>query len=196
MKSIKMKKTIIIGLLVSSMLYAGGDHTGNHMHEGTMTNHMTPDGKVALLEAGNDAFGTIQEVIKKLNADPQTDWSKVNMEALRVHLVDMQDMTINIEVISQKNIPNGVEVTIKPTTPRANEALKRALKAHPAQMKNETGWDMKVKTKEQNFIISATTQKKNEIDKIRGLGYIGLMAYGAHHQPHHWMMATGKNPHK
>jgi len=55
---------------------------------------------------------------------------------------------------------------------------------------------LKEKTQNQNYIITATTAKENEIDKVRGLGYIGLMAYGAHHQPHHWMMATGKNPHK
>jgi GH25 family lysozyme M1 (1,4-beta-N-acetylmuramidase) len=190
-----MKKTILIGFLLSSILYASGEHTGNHMHEGNMTNHMTAYGQIALLEAGNDAFGTIQEVIKNLNDDPQTDWSKVNIEALRVHLVDMQDMTMNIEVVAQKNISNGVEVTIKPTTSRANEALTRVLKAHPAQMKKEIDWDMKVKTEGQKFIIITTTSKKNEVDKIRGLGYIGLMAYGTHHQPHHWMMATGKNPH-
>ncbi|HIP43925.1 MAG TPA: hypothetical protein EYG93_01130 [Sulfurospirillum arcachonense] len=191
-----MKKTLIIGLLLSSVLYASGDHTGNHLHEGKMMNHMSEDGKTILLEAGNDAFGTIQEVIKKLENDPETDWSKVDIEALRVHLSDMQDMTLNIEVISQKNIPNGVEVIIKATTPRANRALKRAFMAHPSQMKKETGWDMEVEEKNKSFIIKAITSKKNEIDKIRALGYIGLMAYGSHHQPHHWMMATGANPHK
>ena len=191
-----MKKTLIIGLLLSSVLYASGDHMGNHLHEGKMTNHMTTDGKIALLEAGNDAFGTIQEVIKKLESDPETDWSKVDIEALRVHLSDMQDMTINIEVISQNDIPNGVETTIKATTPRAYKALKRAFMAHPKQLKKDTGWNMKVEEKNKNFIIKATTSKKNEIAKLRGLGYIGLMAYGSHHQPHHWMIATGKNPHK
>ena len=191
-----MKKTLLIGFLLSSVLYASGEHTGNHLHEGKMANHMSEDGKTLLLEAGNDAFGTIQEVIKKLNDDPQTDWSKVNIEALRAHLSDMQEMTLNIEVISQKNIPNGVEVTLQATTPRANRALKRAFMAHPNQLKKETGWVILVEDKNQNFTIKATTTKSNEINKIRALGYIGLMAYGSHHQPHHWMMATGANPHK
>jgi hypothetical protein len=191
-----MKKTLIIGFLLSSVLYASGDHMGNHLHEGKMMSHMSEDGKTILIEAGNDAFGTIQEVIKKLENDPDTDWSKVDIEALRVHLSDMQDMTLNIEVISQKNIPNGVEVIIKATTPRANRALRRAFMAHPSQMKKETGWDMEVEEKNKSFIIKAITSKKHGIDKIRALGYIGLMAYGSHHQPHHWMMATGENPHK
>ena len=189
-----MIKTTIICFLLSGVLYASSNHTGDHLHQGTMMNHMTKDSKITLTEAGNDAFGSIQEVIKKLNDDPNTDWSKVNIEALRAHLSDMQDMTLNIKIISQKNIPNGVEVTIKATTPRAYGALKRVFKAHPKQLKKETGWDMKVEEKDKNFTMRILTSKKNEIDKIRGLGYIGIMAYGAHHQPHHWMMANSKKP--
>jgi len=190
-----MKKIFITGLLLSNLLYASGEHEGNHMHDGQIKNHSTIDGKVALTEPGNDAFGTIQEVIQKLNSDPNTDWSKVNIEALRVHLVDMNDMTLNVEVISQSDIPNGLKAVIEPTTPRANNALERVFKAHPNQLKSETGWDMKVTKTEKQYTIEVTTSNKKDIDKIRGLGYIGLMAYGAHHQPHHWMMASGENPH-
>jgi hypothetical protein len=43
---------------------------------------------------GQDAFGTIQEIVRMLDADPKTDWSKVNLEALRQHLIDMNDVTL------------------------------------------------------------------------------------------------------
>ena len=36
---------------------------------------------------GQDAFGAIQEIVQMLAADPKTDWSKVNLEALRQHLL-------------------------------------------------------------------------------------------------------------
>ena len=29
---------------------------------------------------GQDAFGAIQEIVGKLDADPNTDWSKVDLE--------------------------------------------------------------------------------------------------------------------
>ncbi len=32
----------------------------------------------------------------------------------------------------------------------------------------------------------------SEVEKIRALGYIGLIAEGAHHQLHDWMIATGQ----
>ena len=42
---------------------------------------------------GQDAFGTIQEIVQILEADPNTDWSKVNIAALREHLIDMNEVT-------------------------------------------------------------------------------------------------------
>ena len=63
------------------------------------------------------------------------------------------------------------------------------------QMKAETGWDMQVENIDNVFTLTVTTPIPDEVVKIRGLGYIGLMAYGNHHQPHHWAIATGNNPH-
>ena len=37
---------------------------------------------------GQDAFGAIQEIVQILEADPKTDWSKVELEGLRQHLID------------------------------------------------------------------------------------------------------------
>ena len=42
---------------------------------------------------GQEAFGTIQEIVRMLEADPATDWSKVNIGALREHLIDMDEVT-------------------------------------------------------------------------------------------------------
>ena len=147
--------------------------------------------KSPLTEPGNDIFGTIQEVIHKLEADPNTDWSKVNLEALRQHLLDMKAFTEEVKVISQQPIKNGVEIHVEPETDRASGALQRLFKMHPAMLKKEMGWDMTAKQEDKQWVIQCTTSKKSEVAKIRGLGYIGLLAEGAHHQMHHWMIATG-----
>ena len=185
-----LKIILPVLLLSSSVSYAenshsGMDHNNHNMHQSSAT----------LTEAGNDAFGTIQEVINKLNADPNTDWSKVNIEALRQHLLDMNDMTLHVEVVSQTSINNGLQAIITPTTKRAETALDRVFKAHPGQLQRETGWTMKVTKSAKRYTLTITTTKPSDVNKIRGLGYIGLMAYGNHHQPHHWAMATGNNPH-
>ena len=46
-----------------------------------------------LMEAGTDMFATIQEVMMKLFANRDTDWSKVNREALRQHLRAMYEIS-------------------------------------------------------------------------------------------------------
>ncbi len=140
---------------------------------------------------GNDVFGTIQEVVKKLEANPNTDWSKVNLEALRQHLLDMKAFTEEVNIISKKPIDNGVEVQVQPQSERAGEALKRLFSMHPAMLKMEKDWDMTAKQNGQLWTITCTTNEKSEVEKIRALGYIGLLAEGAHHQMHHWMIATG-----
>src|SRR5260370_6241702 len=43
---------------------------------------------------GQDAFAAIQENGQILDADPKTDWSKIDLEALRQHLIDMNDVTL------------------------------------------------------------------------------------------------------
>ena len=149
-----------------------------------------------LTEAGTDMFATVQEVIARLNADPDTDWSKVDLEALRQHLRDMFEFSYNVDVPSQKPIEKGVKIIVKATNPRSDKALARVLSAHPMMLKMETGWIMQSQRQKDSYEITVTTSKPSEVDKIRGLGYIGILAYGKHHQAHHWAMATGSNPHK
>lgn len=186
-----LTRTACIALLIqSSTVFAAETHSEMN-HSAHSMNHTS----ITLSEAGNDAFGTIQEVIQKLINDPDTDWKKVNIEALRKHLQDMHDMTLNVEVISQTPIPNGLKAIIRPTTQRAEQALDRVFAAHPGQLQRETGWTMQVTKSAKQYSLVITSKDSSDADKIRGLGYIGLMAYGNHHQPHHWGMATGNNPH-
>jgi len=141
---------------------------------------------------GNEIFGTIQEVVHKLEADPNTDWSKVNLEALRQHLLDMKAFTEEVQVINKKPIPDGVEIQVRPETKRAQGALKKLFMMHPHMLKEEKGWDMKARLNDNTWTLTCTTKNPAEVEEIRGLGYIGLIAEGSHHQYHHWLIATGK----
>jgi len=193
-----MNKQMILAAVILSLIlgfqalshaadHSSGQHSG-HAHSGSQS-------AVPLTEAGNDTYGTLQEALQQLLADPKTDWSKVNMEALRQHLVDMNNFTVNIDIVQQTPIKNGVEIILHPHNKRVAESLKRMFAAHPAQLKNETGWDMKIVDLNGKYKISISTRDLNEVKKIQGLGYIGIMAWGNHHQAHHWMIAKGGNPH-
>jgi FPC/CPF motif-containing protein YcgG len=58
-----------------------------------------------------DVFGAIQEVVQKLEADPAPDWSKVNIAALREHLIDMNEVTLRA-ASSERMLDNGIEITV------------------------------------------------------------------------------------
>ena len=180
----------------ANMVHSSGmEHSSDHDHDKKIYKH-TIDRKptTVLTEAGTDPFAVIQEAITLLEANPDTDWSMVNIEALRLHLVEMQDMTLNVTV-EQEPIKLGFKAVITPTTNRALQSMSRVLSVHPSQMKEETGWNMVVTNNNGIFTIAVTTDQLQDVDKIRGLGYIGIMAYGNHHQQHHWAMASGENPH-
>jgi len=53
-----------------------------------------------------------------------------------------------------------------------------------------------VEERKNDFVLRVTTSAPDEINKIRALGYMGLLAYGQHHQRHHWHLVKGKHPHR
>ena len=50
------------------------------------------------MEGGQSAFAAIQEIVAQLMADPTTDWSRVDIEALRQHLIDMDNVTLTSSI--------------------------------------------------------------------------------------------------
>ena len=43
--------------------------------------------------------------------------------------------------------------------------------------------------------LVVTTTDPRQVIKLKVLGFMGIMVQGAHHQPHHLMMAKGENVH-
>ena len=142
---------------------------------------------------GQDAFGTVQEIVQILEADPKTDWSKVNLEALRQHLIDMNEVTLKAEA-APKQIDGGLEITITGND-RTLIAIQRMIPAWVETMNGHLGWSTKVAPLPNGVVLTVTTSDPKEIQHIRGLGFIGLLVSGSHHQPHHLAMAKGEFAH-
>jgi len=75
------------------------------------TQHMHANGAAVPTMPGQEVFGTIQEIVQILEADPTTDWSKVNIAALREHLIGMDEVTMRAAAIDRA-LSNGVEITV------------------------------------------------------------------------------------
>lgn len=166
-------------------IMAPGAHQASHratQHENT-----------PLSTSGNAAFDAIQEVIRQLEADPATDWSRVNLEALRSHLRDMDNVTLNVEIASQEPIDSGVRLVVRPVNASAAQSLARTLTAHGPQLLLERGWKMTTMKNQDSYRIDITTPNEDETALVRALGYIGMLAVGTHHKLHHWALASGQH---
>jgi hypothetical protein len=141
---------------------------------------------------GQDAFGTIAEVVQILDADPATDWSKVNIAALREHLIDMNEVALRA-VATQRALDNGVEITVTGEG-RTREAIKRMLPAH-AQELSQIGWTARTEELADGVKLVVTSTDAQQVIKLKALGFMGIMVQGAHHQIHHLMMAKGELVH-
>jgi hypothetical protein len=142
--------------------------------------------------AGQEAFGTIQEVVRILEADQTTDWSKVNIAALREHLIDMNEVTMRAAA-TQRSLDNGVEIAVTGEG-RTLDAIKRMVPAHVQELRG-MGWDAKTDDLSNGVKLTVTSVDAKQVTKLRALGFMGIMVQGAHHQVHHLMMAKGEFAH-
>jgi hypothetical protein len=142
---------------------------------------------------GQDAFGAIQEIVRMLESDPKTDWSKIDLEALRQHLIDMNDVTLQADVAT-KPVDGGLEIAVTGSG-RTLAAIRRMVPAHAGEINGLNGWSAKTAPLDNGVLFTVTASDPKENQHIRGLGFIGSLVSGAHHQPHHLAMAKGEFAH-
>ncbi|GLS37452.1 hypothetical protein GCM10010869_30450 [Mesorhizobium tianshanense] len=143
---------------------------------------------------GQDAFGAIQEIVRMLEADPETDWSKIDLEALRQHLIDMNEVTLKADAAATP-IEGGLEITVTGEG-RTFAAIQRMVPAHAEELNQMNGWSAKTEALPDGVRLTVTSNSTREVAHIRGLGFIGLLVSGSHHQPHHLAMAKKEMPHQ
>ncbi len=132
---------------------------------------------------GQDAFGAIGEIVVVLEADPKTDWSRVDVEALRAHLIDMNEVTLNAAAAT-KPIDGGVQIAVTGKG-RTLAAIQRMLPMHAEEIDGLKGWSAKTAPLPDGVLLTVTATDPREIAHIRGLGFAGIIVSGSHHQAHH-----------
>jgi hypothetical protein len=163
-------------------------------HQGMMGGHAGMHGaSTTPTLPGQDAFSAIQEVVRILDADPKTDWSKVDLEALRQHLIDMNEVTLHAEA-APKQIDGGLEIAVTGSG-RTVVAIQRMIPSYAQMANDHDGWSAKASELPNGELLTVTATDPKEAAHIRGLGFIGLLASGSWHQPHHLAMAKGQFDH-
>ena len=175
-----MKYIVALAVILSSATGVSAQHA----HNSSSSHKFFPP-----LESGQAAFAAIAEITDLLRNDPETDWSAVNIDALREHLVDMNLLTLsaNVDVV---DLPNGASFKIT-GDPRTTQAIKAMVPAHAPFLERETGWSVAVASIDAGVSMSV----EGNVKRIKALGFSGLMSIGAHHQTHHLAIARGKSAH-
>lgn len=172
----------------------GGQTPHGQSQPGVMHHMHHPAGGEQRL-AGQGAFVAMAEVVRLLDADPATDWSRVDMERLRQHLIDMSEVVLRATVRATP-VPGGLAMDVTGTG-RTTTAIRDMVIPHAAELDRMPAWSAKAEPIADGVRLTVVAQAPadaREVARIRGLGFAGLLVQGEHHVPHHLAMARGELP--
>src|SRR5258708_9478923 len=86
---------ILMTILVPGLAFA------QTMHDHRMPAAANPHTHWQAVQPGQAAFAAIQEIVEILEADPATDWHKVNIDPLRQHLSDIDNVTLHAQATGE-----------------------------------------------------------------------------------------------
>ncbi len=160
----------------------GLDHAVHHRAE--------PVRATTLTEPGQGAFAALSEVVRVLEADPATDWSLVDLDGLRAHLVDMDRLVSDAEV-TQTELPDGIAAQATGDA-QTVATLRRMVPAHATQLSHDERWAVTATGTSEGVELRVTSEDPAVVARIKGLGFFELMASQDHHRDHHLMIARGE----
>ena len=191
------------GILAHTVFAQDPSTPGSHSHDsmpghgGDMhTQHMRAmQGMTAGVPTmpGQDAFGAIAEVVRLLDADPTTDWAKVDIERLRQHLIDMNEVVLH-SAVKQTPVAGGLAMEISGSG-RTEQAIRAMVVPHAAELDRMPEWSATTVIIPGGVRLTVVAKRPDDtklLARIRALGFAGLITQGAHHQPHHLAMAKGE----
>ncbi|MEE9319693.1 MAG: hypothetical protein V3U76_04535 [Granulosicoccus sp.] len=164
-------------------------HTADMNHD-AMSHQMTMS---TPQQSGQSAFAAIQEIVDILLSDPATDWGRVDIDALRSHLIDMDNVTLRAQVKTAE-LDNGTLYTATSLDSAVSASIQNMVLAHASTMDGVNGWTLTADQIDTGATLMVEGPEA-DTDRIRALGFIGLMTVGMHHQAHHIAIASGSNPH-
>ncbi|UTH48896.1 hypothetical protein KBW81_03590 [Loktanella salsilacus] len=192
----KTKMILIVTALLGGTAFAAAQtaHSGHgEVMDHAMHGQYQPPGVARLTEPGQGAFAALSEIVGVLEADPGTDWERVDLTGLRAHLVDM-DRMFSDTIVKETDLPNGLSAMATGDADTV-ATLRRMVPAHAAQLAQDDRWSVEAIETENGVELRVTSGDPAVVARIRGLGFFGLMASQDHHRAHHMMMARGEDAH-
>jgi hypothetical protein len=105
----------------------------------------------------------------------------------------MNEVVLRAEV-KTRPVPGGLLMDVTGVG-RTESAIRAMLIPHAAELDRMPGLAAKTEPIPGGVRLTATARDAEDaktVARVRGLGFIGLLTLGAHHQPHHLAMARGE----
>lgn len=183
-----MRRTLFLLAALAFPTLANAQSVPGHHHAAPMM----PAGQAEPTQPGQAAFAAIQEIVGILEGDPSTDWAKVNVDTLRQHLIDMDNVTLHASVQAEP-AEDGMVFIVTGDGP-VRDSIQRMTTAHAAAMNGVGGWRFAATPTDAGARLAVHVPQADR-PKLAGLGFIGVLTRGMHHQEHHLVLARGGNPH-
>jgi hypothetical protein len=141
------------------------------------------------LEPGQETFAAIGEIVGILTANPSTDWTKVSIEALRAHLIDMDNVMMMAKSATEK-LPDGARFRVTGSGDVIG-SIQRMTRSHFVVENVPGDWTITTSALSDGATVTVTSDIVSEAQRIQALGFFGILTLGSHHQRHHLMIAQG-----
>lgn len=148
----------------------------------------------ALAEPGQAIFGALREVTDRLEREPPADWSRVSLDRLREHLLQMDRLFREAEVETVA-VEDGARFLVR-GGPAVLDAARTMGRAHMPLLEGDLLASSSVRDLDPETVEIRVAAAAAELPRLRALGLFGLLSLGGdHHGIHHWRMATGDAGH-
>jgi len=189
-----VRNDVLVSALTLSAFASAHAQGGGTMSHSEMMGGAARDSTVPAqpTRTGQEAFATIGEIVRILDANPATDWSKVNIEALRQHLMDMDDVTMRAEVRTE-SVDDGAAFDVRGTG-RVRDAIRRMAMSHGATVTAADGFSRTAAESAEGAQVTIRATNPTDarmVGRFRALGFVGILTLGNHHTAHHLGIASG-----
>jgi len=123
------------------------------------------------------SLAVLAGLVARLEADPSTDWRRVDLEVVRRHLADLERVTLAAEVRAEE-LPGGVGLTVTGPDPASVAAIQRLLPERAARLAEARRWRVTTATLPEGLRVEIRSLDPREAGRIRALGLAGLLVAG------------------
>jgi hypothetical protein len=143
--------------------------------------------------AAPTSLAVLAGLVARLEADPTSDWRRVDLEAVRRHLADLERVTLAAEVRAEE-LPGGVGLTVTGPDPASVAAIRRLLPERAARLAEARRWKVATVTVAEGLRVEVRSLDPREAGRIRALGLTGLLVVGPLDEAYLLSLARGEPP--